>query len=420
SDLAGLLLVADLLRGLPEADEWRETATAGLHAHAAVQTLADGADFEASIPYHRLTTEMLLAAVLVLERRGGDAAALRPLLRRRIDYTAHYTKPDGLAPQIGDNDDGRFLVLGEHGADRRDHRALLSVAAVLFDDPALLALAGDRCEDALWVHGPASLDRVAARARAIEPRVTSALFREAGTVILRGGGLYVHVEAGGVGLSGHGGHAHNDTLSIEVQAEGEDLIVDPGTGGYTADLVVRDRFRSTAAHNTVRVDGSEINPLPANPFRLPGIDRPSIARAVFRRHFDLIEALHRGYARLADPVVHRRILLLNRTTRRLLIEDALEGKGTHRLEWFFHLAPRVLGRIEEDGRSFLGHAGKVRFRLRADQAPEGVRFTLAPDLFSPGYGRTEPATTLCLAWEGGLPVSARFHLCVEDVRREEA
>ena len=413
SDLAGLLVVADLLRGLPEAASWRETAAADLSAHAAVQTLPDGADFEASIPYHRLTTEMILGAILVLERRGGDAAALRPHLRRRVDYIAHYTKPDGLAPQIGDNDDGRFLVLGDHDADRRDHRGLLATAAVLFDDPALFALAGERTEEALWVHGPASVERLAARARGREARVTSAVFRGAGTAILRGGGLHVHVEAGGVGQGGHGGHAHNDTLSFEVQAGGEDLIVDPGTGNYTADLLERDRFRATAAHNTVRVDGAEINPVPANPFRLPGVDRPSIDRAVFRRHFDLIEASHRGYARLADPVVHRRILLLSRTTRRLVIEDALEGRETHRLEWFFHLAPRVTSRLDEDGRGLSGRAGAIRFRLRAEEWPEGARFALAPDRFSAGYGRSEPTSVLCLTWEGRLPVSARFHLAVE-------
>jgi hypothetical protein len=414
SDLAGLLLVADLLRGLPEALAWRDTAAAGLAAHAGVQTLADGADFEASIPYHRLTTEMLLAAAIVLDRRGVAAAGLRDHVRRRVEFTAHYTKPSGLAPQIGDNDDGRFAVLGDHHADRRDHRGLLAAAAVLFEDAALLALAGDRREEALWVHGPAALDRLAARAVTVEARVTSALYPEAGAAILRGGGMHVHFEAGGVGQAGHGGHAHNDTLSFEVQAAGEDLIVDPGTGGYTADLARRDRFRATAAHNTVRVDGAEINPIPGNPFRLPGIDRPSIARAVFRRHFDLVEAEHHGYARLAEPVVHRRILLLSRSTRRLVIEDALEGGGTHRLEWFFHLAPRAEGRLGRDGRTLEGRAGAVRFRLRADEAPEGALFRLVPDLFSPGYGRVEEAMTWCIAWEGELPIEARFSLVVEE------
>jgi hypothetical protein len=414
SDLAGLLVVADALRGLPEAEEWHAAAATGIAAHAATQTLPDGADFEASIPYHRLTTEMIHAALLLLERGGRAAGELRAHLRRRADYTAHYTKPDGLAPQIGDNDDGRFLVLGDHRADRRDHRSLLACAAVVFDDPALLMLAGERLEEALWLHGPAALERLEARAGGSPPpRVTSALFPHAGTAILRGGGLYVHFEAGAVGLAGHGGHAHNDTLSFELQGEGEDLIVDPGTGQYTGDLQARDRFRGTAAHNTVRVDGEEINPIPPNPFRLSGVDRPEILRAVFRRHFDLVEARHHGWARLADPVAHRRLLLLSRSARRLVIEDRLDATGVHRLEWFFHLAPRVEAAIDASGRGLRGRAGRVEFVLRADDLPEHARFALVEDRFSPGYGRVEKATTLVVTWEGRLPIASRFHVALE-------
>jgi hypothetical protein len=412
SDLAGLLVVADALRGLGEAEAWQAEAAPALAAHAARQTLADGADFEASIPYHRLTSEMLHAAVLVLERRGRDASGLRAHLRRRADYTAHYTKPDGKAPQIGDNDDGRFLILGDHRADRRDHRGFLACAGLLFGDPALLQLAGERIEEALWMHGPACLEALAPRAAASQARVTSALFPQAGAAILRGGGLWVHFEAGPVGQGGHGGHAHNDTLSFEAHAEGEDLIVDPGTGQYTADVAARDRFRATAAHNTVRVDGAEINPIPSNPFHLPGIDRPEMLRAVFRRRFDLVEAEHHGYERLADPVTHRRLLFLSRSARRLVIEDRLEAKGMHRVEWFFHLAPRV--NAEVDGATLRGRAGSVRFVLAADDLPEGAAFALVEDRFSPGYGRVEPSRTLVVTWEGRLPVSARFHLALQE------
>lgn len=264
------------------------------------------------------------------------------------------------------------------------------------------------------MHGPAALDGLAPLASDSQARVTSALFPHAGAAILRGGGLWVHFEAGPVGQGGHGGHAHNDTLSFEAHAEGEDLIVDPGTGQYTADLAARDRFRATAAHNTVRVDGEEINPIPKNPFHLAGLDRPRVLRAVFRRRFDLVEAEHHGYERLADPVTHRRLLFLGRSARRLVIEDRLEGKGTHRIEWFFHLAPRVQASLE--GESLRGGAGRVRFHLGADRLPEGAAFALVEDRFSPGYGRVEPSRTLVVTWEGPLPVSSRFQLALVEER----
>jgi hypothetical protein len=411
ADLLGLLFLGVLLRGSPEADVWKGTAIAEIVRESERQTLPDGVDCEASTAYHRLKTEMLLTALLLMERSGFSFPALRARVRAMIDYVAHYTKPDGLAPQIGDNDDGRLQILGDYDADRRDHRHLLAVAGAAFEDPALAALAGPRLEEALWLCGPGRLRRVLAAPRP-RPALAGRLFPHGGTAILREADLYAVMDAGPVGLGGHGAHAHNDTLAVEIQAGGRDLIVDPGTGGYTRDLRVRQRFRATAAHNTVRVDGEEINPLPDRPFELPGTDRPAVLRFVSRRGFDLVEAEHGGYLRLADPVRHRRLLLLNKRTRRFVLEDHLEGRGRHRLEFFFHLAPGGEAFVEEDA-VVACRAGGVRFRIRPTLAPAGLRVRRDEDLFSPGYGRIVPALTVRFEWDGDLPVVARFAIEVE-------
>lgn len=407
ADLVGLLFLGVLFRGAPEADSWRGLAVSEIARENERQTYADGVDYEASTSYHRLMTEMALTSLLLLERSGFRLPALRDRVRAMVEYVAHYTKPDGLAPQVGDNDDGRLQVLGDYDADRRDHRHLLAVAGCAFDDDALFALAGGRWEEAFWFFGEDCIRRLeAAPVRRVS--VTGRHFRDAGAVILRQDDLYAFFEAGPVGLSGLGTHAHNDTLSVEIQAGGEDLLVDPGTGAYTPDLPLRDRFRSTAAHNTVRVDGEEINPLPGRPFELPGIDRPAVVRFESRAGFDLAEALHHGYARLEDPVVHRRIVLLNKRTRRFLIEDRLEGRGRHRIEWFFHLGPRCAPVDRDSSPPGRFRAGRMEFGLRPLTLPEGARGSLEEGLFSPGYGRVERSRVLRFEWTGALPATGRF------------
>ena len=49
-------------------------------------------------------------------------------------------------------------------------------------------------------------------------------------------------------------HAHADTLGCLVHVDGEPLLIDTGTSSYAAGAV-RDHERSTAAHNTLEVDG---------------------------------------------------------------------------------------------------------------------------------------------------------------------
>lgn len=413
ADLMGLLATSLLFRdGGDEAREWLSFAASEIAGENEAQTYPDGVDYEASIPYHRLMSEMALTATLLLDRKGRPEPALASRVRRMVEFTAHYTKPSGLAPQVGDNDDGRLQILGEPDTDRRDHRALLAVAGCFFDDPALFSLAGDRWEEAVWIVGAPCVEAHLRRPSGAPAAVTGARFPDAGIAVLRHADLFAIMDAGPVGLKGDGAHAHNDTLSFEIQAGGEDLIVDPGTGGYTRDLALRDRFRSTAGHNSVRVDGEEINPIPPTPFSLPGVDRPAILRAQFRRNFDMVEAVHRGYERLADPVRHRRVLLLNRSTRRFVIEDRLEGEKAHRLEWFFHLAPGVSAELDPTTAILLGRTGTVRFAIEATMRPPGARLQLVPDAVSPGYGRVVPSQTLVCEWEGDLPVVFRFAVTV--------
>ena len=406
ADLTGLLFLGVLFKGAPEADVWKGFAITEIAKESRRQTYDDGVDFEASIPYHRLTTEMLLTALLLLERSGFRLPGLREIVRGRVDYIAHYTKQNGLAPQIGDNDDGRLQILGEYGADRRDHRHLLAIAACVFEDPTLLALAGERWEEAFWFFG----DRCARLLDSIPPDVltTTVHYPSGGVAILRCDDLYAILDAGTVGLEGEGAHAHNDTLSVEIHAAGRDLLVDPGVGIYTADLRQRNRFRATAAHNTVRVDGEEVNPLNEEPFRLHGVDTPSILRFESQAGFDLVEAEHHGYARLSDPVVHRRVLLLNKKTRRFVIEDHLTGLDRHRLEWFFHLDPECEAVFREGDRVAVCRSGDVRFEIRPMLLPEDAAGRVEADLFSRSYGRVESSFRVRYEWTGTLPVVTRF------------
>src|SRR5260370_1424913 len=67
------------------------------------------------------------------------------------------------------------------------------------------------------------------------------------------------------GIFGKGSHTHNDKLSFVLRVGGQEVLCDCGTGCYTRDIATRNRFRSTAAHNTLLIDGAEQNRIDAGP-----------------------------------------------------------------------------------------------------------------------------------------------------------
>jgi hypothetical protein len=374
SDVAGLLVVAALFARSREGRRWASWAAAELAAEMEHQVRPDGCDHEASIPYHRLVCELFVCGTQAADALapGTLSAAYRERLARMLQFVADSTRPDGLAPQVGDADSGRFLPLGDYGADPRDHRHLFRQARV--DPPA--------------------------------PR-GSVAYPDGGYYVMRADGFFALVRCGDTGLGGLGGHAHNDQLSFELALDGDALVVDPGAYLYTADPAARNAFRSTAFHSTLALAGVEQNEFSAETlFALPDRTR---AEALAFTHSDgaaSFEGRHHGFTAADPAAVHHRRLAFSGPQRRLEVCDRIALTTARALEWTFPLAPC---RAELDG-------GRVRARFAGAELTieaEGARLALADGWMSPAYGVRVPtpfvrATTPGRAGEN----TARFVLSV--------
>ena len=69
--------------------------------------------------------------------------------------------------------------------------------------------------------------------------------------------MHVTFRCGHVGQCGNGGHAHCDQLSITLAVDGVSIIDDPGTGVYTPNPELRNRFRGSQVHSTIHINGME-------------------------------------------------------------------------------------------------------------------------------------------------------------------
>jgi hypothetical protein len=462
ADLVGLLFVAAYLPRRTDTDAWLAFSIQELVREVGHQFLPDGANFEASTSYHRLSAEMVtFATALALGLPEEKIAALnhydhrclpfeKPQLQpapfpfyplrgtsRRVvfpdwylhrlesmaDFTMHITKPDGGIPQFGDNDNGRLLkltpVFHQHAdtsladlveetdekaqahpmelvEDHLDHRHLIAAINGLFQRNDFAVFAGTDVVDSLVVRRMCRAIRLpssqcAERAQHGEgtPGPSPDMQEEVGEKGLLQGlvrkgypqfGLYLYVSrrlylairCGSVGQDGHGGHAHNDSLSFELSLAGYPIVVDSGTYMYTPNMECRNQFRSTRMHNTLSLQGKEQNMWQSGRkglFQLPDHAQAKALEFGARRFV----GEHGGFGHR-----HRRTLELTADCLRGL--DVCDAPGVKSLR--FHLASGIAVQIGEDGADVQLAVKGVRLLV---SATAGV-WTRTNSTYSPGYG----------------------------------
>jgi hypothetical protein len=359
----GLFYLGTLLPEFREAARWRETGRRVLLAELDRHVRADGVYFEQATYYHRYTTDFYTHFAL-LERENGEGpgARLASKLTALLDHLMFVARPDGTTPFVGDDDGGRLAQLDERPAN--DFRAALSNGAALFHRADYKFAAGGAAEETLWLLGPggvADFDALEARA----PAERSRAFRDGGYYVMRDGWSgdsdYMLLDCGPHGAEEIGcGHGHADALSFELAARGRALLVDPGTYTYTGAREERERFRSTAAHNALTVDGQSSSAPGEGAFRWARVARAEARRWIASERFDFFEGAHDGFARLDPPVEYERAVLflkgdywvvLDRVRPRGPGPDPPSG-GAHLYETHFHFAPDAEASIEEHGGAF--------------------------------------------------------------------
>jgi uncharacterized heparinase superfamily protein len=192
-------------------------------------------------------------------------------------------------------------------------------------------------------------------------------------------------------------HAHADTLGCVAHVGGQPLLVDTGTSTYAAGPV-RDYERSTAAHNTVEIDGADSTEV-WGAFRAGR--RARVSGPVARLAADGMTALaaHDGYRHLRGRPCHRRRWSL--TSGGLQVDDEVTGAGRHAVAVRWHLPPGAGVRLRPGGASVATAAGEFAVTV-AGTAPFWLGVESGP--MATGYLRTAPAPVLTCRLDAVLPV----------------
>ena len=362
SDIVGLLYLGAFFHHSIKGGKWFRLALKEYYSETRTQVLSSGVHYERSVSYHRLMTEMLSYPIYMLKRLNEDIPAnnLR-VIQKMYDFTSNYTKPNGFAPLVADNDDGRFLPFLNRNF--REHNYLNEENSI---------------ENLFVSCGNKVLFNSAEQ--------KTYLYSDAGFAILRNENVYLFVCNGG--YSKHpketdisiGTHTHNDLLSFELNINGHDIIVDAGTYLYTSIPSARNEFRSTKKHNTIVVDGEEQNEF-VNSF--------VVKRNVHIKELEKVGELLEGeYQTIKGSLTHRRSFLLSNNS--LTITDILSKQGrNHKGKLYLHFAKGIYPNKDK-------HVIKIQvsdYLISISFVCNDNNILIKDDTISPSFGVLEKSAT---------------------------
>jgi uncharacterized heparinase superfamily protein len=200
-------------------------------------------------------------------------------------------------------------------------------------------------------------------------------------------------------------HAHADTLSCLVHVDDAPLLIDTGTSTYAAGAV-RDRERSTSAHNTLEVghrDSTEVWGAfrAGRRARVHGVSARADSGCVTDSGQDTVtvEAAHDGYRSLPGrPLHHRRWAL---SADELRVDDTVTGEGRHGIVVRWHLAPGSRLRLIPGGAAVTTAVGEFTVTVTATGQP--VLTSVLAEVAA-GFQSTTAAPVLTCAMQSELPV----------------
>ncbi|MBN1345164.1 MAG: alginate lyase family protein [Phycisphaerae bacterium] len=418
-EAAGVFIAATYFNPLRNARRWQAESRDILCEEIQAQTHADGGNREQAMGYHLFVLQFFLLAGIAGRKAGQDfPSSYWSVVEKMFEFAGAMIEGGDGPAMYGDCDDGMVLDLG---AGPSDVRALLSVAALLFERPEFRTWAGEYGEPARWLLGRSGQQRFGdLPAMPKDAPVCSRAFSETGYYLLQSGHqneadrISVFFDCGELGFRSIAAHGHADALSLSLRAFGRDILVDPGTYDYFTYPAWREYFRSTRAHNTIVVDGVDQSVM-SGPFMWAERAEARCVAWEPSEHGGRVVGEHDGFMRLGDPVTHRRSVALDGLGREVFVEDEVVGEGDHDVMVCFHVSDGV--RTDRgEGTTFVVTTDGGEVWITLDEKLSIQVFSGSEDPIagwvSPGYHRKAIATSVVgtCRFRGGLRLRTQIRI----------
>jgi uncharacterized heparinase superfamily protein len=341
---AKALLFAGLFFEGDEADAWRAKGLEILAREIPEQILADGGQFELSPMYHSIVLEDILDMInmarafpnVILDAELEEWQLVEGKMRAWQFVMQH---PDG---RISFFNDAAFGV----AADIPDIEAYAKRLG--------LPLCSNRGE-----------------------RMTH--LAQSGYIRVEQGEAVALLDVARIGPDYLPGHAHADTLSFELSLFGQRLFVNSGISQYGTGPE-RLRQRSTAAHNTLELDGENSSEVWGG-FRVARRAYPVDLKLEEQKDYIVIGCAHNGYQRLLGQPNHKREWCFRPGS--LTVSDEIAGCDRYNAIIRYHLPPDVETKGSYDEGHFdLASGERIKWQV------ERGRARICNGTWHPEFGRS--------------------------------
>ena len=336
----------------------------------------DGCNFESANHYHQLSLEAVLLGISFLELfnsinkldyvdRFLNDSNIQTRIDKAVIFVSDYSQVFKSSPQFGDSSDGRIILYKDYfDWDPRDHSFISDLYSLT----------------------KSKLERI---------------YKNNFKYYSSGYGMFLNSVYGLIVNASMidkfvSGHNHCDKGSFVLQSNGIQLFVDSGTFCYTSDLVMRNKFRQTNAHNTVLIDKKE---------------QASFTSGAFSRlnkiNFKLLESSNGFIYQQEDYNSVLEIKKINREficdETSLIIVDSIEGKGKHLIEIILNIAPNVHVSIVEKKIIFY----KEGISICSLVPDENCSIFVEDSIYSPGYRRLSKSKKIIISQSNQLPTKLK-------------
>ena len=327
-----------------EADSWLNTGMHILSRQINEQVLEDGGHFELSPMYHALATEDVLDLINIClankQRLSPEQVQIVQVLEKKLDkmlyWLAAMSHPDG---KISFFNDAAFDIAP-------DNREIFAFARRLGYEPQI-------------------------------PKFGITDLKQSGFVRLENETAVMLFDAAEIGPTYLPGHAHADTLSVELSIDKQRVLVNSGTSTYDVGPE-RLRQRGTSAHNTLSINGENSSEVWSS-FRVGRRASITEKRSIESGQQFACYASHNGYSRNFVEALHKRSVFFSHNSAK--IRDEIPSDAIAKI--YFHLHPETVPTMldAKSGKILLNGGRVVHWELNG-----AAQINLVDTTWHPNFG----------------------------------